>query len=226
MKPKSLKSKFLSLSFLADGVTLLAVCGLLAAYDYQAFRRAMATDAQTYANIVANNCTAALSFNDDKDASQTLSSLRFQSHIVAARVFDASGNILTTYYRDQPVALAAWDKAAGTEPSFGHDRLDVWSAVRLNGQSIGEVYVAWDLQALHDRVRSELYVYSSSASSPLPASCAADNTSSSAIAVSFLSVAPSSSPGRSRARPQPQGHPSVYLRLGGRPARQQPRWPL
>ena len=73
---KTLKAKLLAMSIVTTSAALLAACGALAFYDYQSYLGAFINDARTYADIVAGNSTAALSFHDDNDAAQTLASLR------------------------------------------------------------------------------------------------------------------------------------------------------
>src|SRR5580704_11106633 len=94
---KSLKSKLLAMNMATTGAALLLACGVLAFYDFRTFRREMVVRAETLANIVAANCTAAISFNDGNDATQTLASLRFEPRVTAACVYDRLGKPLASY---------------------------------------------------------------------------------------------------------------------------------
>src|ERR1700679_1941255 len=96
---KSLKAKLLAMNIASTGAALLLACAVLAFYDYHAFRREMIVRAQTFATVIAGNCTAAISFNDSNDATQTLASLRFEPHVMAAYVYDRSGKLLASYLR-------------------------------------------------------------------------------------------------------------------------------
>ena len=105
LMPRTLKSKLLAMTLFSSGAALVAVCGVLGWYDYRTFRRAMVTQAQTFADIVAANTTAALSFGDSNDAAQTLASLRCEPHVVSACVRDQSGKLVASYFRDAVVTL-------------------------------------------------------------------------------------------------------------------------
>src|SRR6185437_15841058 len=148
---RTLKSKLLAMNLVSTGAALIAACTLLAVYDYRTFRRGMVTEAQTFANIVASNTTAALSFGDSNDAAQTLASLRFEPHVVAACVYDPAGKELATYYRDCKKPLSPPDILTPGAHRFGQDRLEVSCPIQLNGVVLGSAYVQSDLTALQAR---------------------------------------------------------------------------
>src|ERR1700683_2531400 len=97
---KPLKSKLLAINMVSTGAALLAACAVLAFYDLHTFRREMVVSVQTFTDVIAGNCTAAISFNDSNDATQILASLRFEPHIISARIYDHSGKLLASYFRD------------------------------------------------------------------------------------------------------------------------------
>ena len=70
----TVRGKLLGITLASAAAALLSAGMVLAAYDYREFRQTLVTGTQTYANIVAQNCTAALSFGDANDAAQTLGS--------------------------------------------------------------------------------------------------------------------------------------------------------
>jgi signal transduction histidine kinase/CheY-like chemotaxis protein/HPt (histidine-containing phosphotransfer) domain-containing protein len=157
--PKTLKSKLLAMSLVSTGAALAVACVVLAAYDYRTFRAEMVTRAHVFANIVANNCTAAISFGDDNDAAQTLASLRFEPHVVAACVYDRSGKRLAEYFRGQAVPLSTPAELTPGESRFDSDRLEASCPIELKGQVLGSAYVISDLQALHARTHGYVMVF-------------------------------------------------------------------
>src|ERR1700683_3103105 len=102
---KTLKSKLLAMSLASTGVALLAACAVLAVYDYQTFLAGIVGETETYANMVAGNSGTSLASGDAASATQIISSLRAESHIVAARIYDLNGKSLADYFRDQPIEL-------------------------------------------------------------------------------------------------------------------------
>ena len=135
----------------STGIIVMGICVGLAAYDYRVFRSAMVTDTQTYANIVAGNSTAALAFGDRNDAAQTLASMRFEPHVVAACLYDATGKQFATYDRNSGVPFPRPIDLRPGDYRFSGERLEVSCPVILNGQTLGAAYIQSDLTALHQR---------------------------------------------------------------------------
>src|SRR5271156_2417461 len=96
---RTLKGKLLGISIISAGTALLAACVVLAAYDYHSLRETIVKQTEMYAGMVAENSTAALSFHDATDATQTLAALKADPHIVAACVFDITGKRLASFFR-------------------------------------------------------------------------------------------------------------------------------
>jgi signal transduction histidine kinase/DNA-binding NarL/FixJ family response regulator len=156
---KTLKAKLLAMSVASAGAALLSAGAVLAAFNFREIRQAIGTKTQTYANIVAQNTTAALSFGDANDAAQTLASLRAEPHVVAAAIYDRVGKRLAVFFRGGPVALPPFTPLGPGECQFGDDSLVVTSPVELNGRLLGWVYVQSDLRQLSQRTRSYAMVF-------------------------------------------------------------------
>jgi signal transduction histidine kinase/CheY-like chemotaxis protein/HPt (histidine-containing phosphotransfer) domain-containing protein len=148
---RTVKGKLLGISLVSAGAALLAAGAVLALFDYREMRQTLVTGTQTYANIVAQNCTAALSFGDANDAAQTLGSLRAESHVIAACIYDNSGKKLAVYFRGRPVPVPSFSVQNFGEHQFTEDSLIVTSPVELNGRLLGWVYVQSDLVQLSEQ---------------------------------------------------------------------------
>jgi two-component system, sensor histidine kinase len=148
---RTVKGKLLAITLISAGAALLAAGAVLALYDYREMRPTLVTGTQTYANIVAQNCTAALSFGDANDAAQTLGSLRAESHVVAACIYDNSGKKLAVYFRGRQVPIPDFTVENFGEHRFTEDSLVVSSPVELNGRLLGWVYVQSDLVQLSEQ---------------------------------------------------------------------------
>jgi signal transduction histidine kinase/CheY-like chemotaxis protein/HPt (histidine-containing phosphotransfer) domain-containing protein len=156
---RTLKAKLLAMSLVSAGVALLGAGAVLAIYDYTELRASLVTDTRTYANIVAGNSTAALSFNDANDATQTLGSLRVEPHITAACIYDASGKRMATYYRGATMPLPESLSPGGPRYWFTSDALIVISPIKLNAEQLGWVYVQSDLLQLTMRTQNYALVF-------------------------------------------------------------------
>jgi signal transduction histidine kinase/HPt (histidine-containing phosphotransfer) domain-containing protein/ActR/RegA family two-component response regulator len=154
-----LKTKLLVMSVVSAGAALLGAGAALAAYDYAENRHMLVTNTQTYANIIAGNSTAALSFNDANDATQTLGSLRAEPHVEAACIYDNSGKRMAVYFRGATLIIPDSVPSGGARSWFTQNALIVLSPVKLNGQSLGWVYVQSDLQQLSQRTQDYAMVF-------------------------------------------------------------------
>jgi hypothetical protein len=81
-----------------SSVTLLLAGAVYVTYDLITFRRAMSRDLTILADIIGNNSTAALAFDDQQAGLATLASLRAQEHIASACLFGKEGRLFAAYY--------------------------------------------------------------------------------------------------------------------------------
>lgn len=131
---------------------LLLTCAAFIAYEVVAFRAGLLRGLQTRAQIIADNSTAALAFQNASDATEVLAALRRDRHMVAACLYDTTGRVFAAY--PAGTAAAAFP-AVRAQPwqRFGRTRCEVSEPVMLEGQRIGTIYLASDLGALAERYR-------------------------------------------------------------------------
>src|SRR6267154_1100961 len=84
---------------LISGTALLLACAAFAVFDFVSSRRDMVGDLSTHAQIIGNNCTAALDFNDTKGAQETLAALGADSYIRGAAVYTRDGHVFALFDR-------------------------------------------------------------------------------------------------------------------------------
>jgi uncharacterized membrane protein affecting hemolysin expression len=73
-------------------VALLLVAVAFLAYEYFAFRQAMVRDLSTQAEIIGNQSTAALTYDDQNNARDILRALNAKKNIVAAGLYKQNGD--------------------------------------------------------------------------------------------------------------------------------------
>ncbi|MBI3777247.1 MAG: hypothetical protein HY273_17170 [Gammaproteobacteria bacterium] len=77
---------------------LLAVAGMLV-HTRSAFERQMEQKLFLLADVIGSNSTAALTFKDAAAASETLSALHSDEHVMAGGLYDAQGVLFARYLR-------------------------------------------------------------------------------------------------------------------------------
>ena len=89
-------------------VAVFVAVGIIVALDYLTFRRALAVDLDTTAQLVAANSAAALMFNDRTSAAETLRPVAFKPIVSQACVYDADGNVVAAYAKSIAVDARPW----------------------------------------------------------------------------------------------------------------------
>jgi signal transduction histidine kinase/ActR/RegA family two-component response regulator len=108
----------------------------------------MTRDLEALADLIGNNSTAALTFSDSAAAGETLASLSARTDVEAAALYTAAGHRLASYATGGPGAPTSLaDAAGGTAAGFS-----VVRDVRLDGQTVGRVFVRSNADQLEARV--------------------------------------------------------------------------
>lgn len=149
----SIERKLQYIILLTVSVSLMLAGGMFLAWDQMTFRHEMRDDLLTLAEIVGGRSTAALSFDDAKEAAEILNGLKAKPHMVAACIYTARGNLFASYVRNG-VARSSLPARPGEEGGFfGHGQLAFFHAIMLDGQRIGTVYLASDLDEAGTRLK-------------------------------------------------------------------------
>ena len=108
------------------------------------YRKETVDSISCYAEMIGDNCRAALAFRDAEDAEETLKSLQAESSIVFACVYTMEGKILAHYQR---VGFAGDVSPAYEEEGykFDGDYFKLFKQVKEGDDLIGTVYVQLDL---------------------------------------------------------------------------------
>jgi PAS domain S-box-containing protein len=130
---------------------LLSGLGIVIA-DSVLFRAALQRDISALAQIVADNSTAALAFEDPRTATETLASLRARPHLLAACIYRPDGGIFARYVH--PGAKAGCP--LGNAPDqllFTSTGLMIRRPIALNQRRIGTLVLFYDLDEISERAR-------------------------------------------------------------------------
>ena len=147
----------LRLVALLVGVSFLAsiiVGGVVAIYEIQAERRAVANEISSLASVMADSLTAAISFGDGAAARETFTALRSQPYILFGVVATARGSVLATYARSRGAAPRLPNRESGTW--FESGLVLTVRPVLLDHERIGTVFLTGDLLRLRERMLSTL----------------------------------------------------------------------
>jgi PAS domain S-box-containing protein len=148
---RPIRQKLLLTILVASGSAVILAGMTILIWDQVLFRQRLQADLSSVADIMAENTTAALSFEDPKSASQTLGALKAKPHVVCACVFRPNGTILARYDRSatQPECPAPGQSDAA---SFGERGLEITRRITLDGKRIGTLTLLYDLSEIRERL--------------------------------------------------------------------------
>jgi signal transduction histidine kinase len=147
----SIKNKLRWIIIFNVTLALLLACAAVLTYDQISSRNEMKTDLESLAEIVGSNCTAALTFRDQKSAEEVLVGLKAKRHIINAIVYSADGKLFAGY-GDNPSRFAAGLASRSNGSWFTGESLIAYKSIALERQIIGAVCLESDLKELHLRI--------------------------------------------------------------------------
>jgi uncharacterized membrane protein affecting hemolysin expression len=104
----SIKRKLITIIMLTSGVALLLACSAFVIYELLMYRVIMTRELSTIAQIVSETSTAALAFNDQRAARETLAVLKAEPRIVAGCIYTSDGRVFAKYVRgSKPAHVSA-----------------------------------------------------------------------------------------------------------------------
>lgn len=116
----------------------------------------MVLSLSTQAKIIADNCKAAITFDDAEDAKETLSSLQVESTIVFGCVYKGDGKIFASYYRYGTDKRIQPSKFKQERYNFSDGFLTVFEKIVLDGEIIGVVCLRVDLEPMYLALRRSI----------------------------------------------------------------------
>jgi signal transduction histidine kinase/DNA-binding response OmpR family regulator len=148
----SIATKLRWMVILSIAVALLLACIGFIIYDDFTFRNAKVDDINTLAEVMGSNSTGALSFQDAASAKEVLQALSFKRHISEACIYDRHGVPFAKYlplggYGDFVPPAAEANKSLFPDAHT----LIVFRNIVLAGDTIGSVYIRYDLAELAER---------------------------------------------------------------------------
>jgi len=149
----SLKSKLIAIVMLTCVAALVLTGGVFAAWEWTVLHRGVVRDLTTHANILADNCRAAVTFRDAADAGEILQTVEPIPSIVVACVYAADGGLLATYVREGSGAAVPLAGDLKDHPVFGAGLLTLTRPVLLDEERIGTVCLCQSLDFMYGRIR-------------------------------------------------------------------------
>ncbi len=134
------------------------VCAVFELYERASFRRTLSEELSTLADTVGANSAASLTFNDRKSAEEVLAGLGAEHHIVAACLYNTSGQAFAEYRRSgigQEFRIA-FSQEEGAH--FARDSITLRRGISLGREKAGSIAIVSDLAELQARMREYMEI--------------------------------------------------------------------
>ncbi len=147
IKRLPIKTKIVLIILLTSVVALLLEGIGFVVYERMRVREELSRDLASLARIVADRNTAALTFNDNRVAQETLAALKLKKAVTAACVYDGSGKVFADYNSGEEKPYAFPQIAAiSSGARFADGYLYVSEAIIMEGLTIGGVVLRASLR--------------------------------------------------------------------------------
>jgi len=151
-----IRQKLLAIVMGTTATALVLAGAGIVAFDAYLFRRNLERDLSVLSQIIADNCSAALTFNDPRTANDTLNALRARTHMVSACVLSPDGTTFATYARHDAAKFSGRlcpPASAADSLQIAGNEIDVTHYVVLDGHRIGALVMVYDLGEIAERTR-------------------------------------------------------------------------
>ncbi len=146
-----LKKKITLIAVVSSSVSLLMACLVFILSESLTFPRVMRQNLSNLAQIIGDNSTAALSFNDSRTAQGLLDTLKANPHILSACLYDLKGQVFARYAR--PDAPQYWPAVVWEEKSeFSGGSVRIFQPVLSGGDRVGTLYLESDTREMQLRM--------------------------------------------------------------------------
>jgi two-component system, sensor histidine kinase and response regulator len=150
--PHSLRHRLRRIVLLVLSCSLLFVAAVFLLLQVRSGMRATTDRVSVAADMVARNATAALEFEDERQAALLLDTLRAEASVRQSMIVRPDGTVLAALGKPRPTARAALalrSEVPRIEQWINVTDVEVLAPVQLHGDVLGHVYVRANLRALY-----------------------------------------------------------------------------
>jgi PAS domain S-box-containing protein len=150
----SLRGKLTVVILATTAIALLTMTAALLQRDLTEYRRTLAADLTTEAEIIALLTAPAMEFDDQKVAERNLSALSAKPAVMNAALYSVDGSLYASYSRDSTMPPPPLVPQSAEGATLSGDRMEVTRNISQKDEHLGVIY----LSAAYD-IRSHVYAY-------------------------------------------------------------------
>jgi signal transduction histidine kinase len=144
----SIRKKLMVLFTLNAMAALALSCFIFWGYLWGTFRHTLFEEERVMSKIVSDNSVSALTFNDEKAATETLTALHAEQRITRACLYRPDGHLFASYVRDKGGDACFAEQPQGRS-YFTLRYLQVLRVVEFEGEPCGLLYMQVELNEMY-----------------------------------------------------------------------------
>ncbi len=152
IKDMPIQRKLMRVIVLISVIVLLVTCAIFFVYEFFSFKQRTIEKLSTIGKIISANSTAALAFDNPKDANEILAALKTEPHIVAACLYDKQGKLFSQYINSSSVNVFP-PKSESEGYHFEDSHIEGFQFVVQGNNRLGTLYIKCDLGAMYEQFR-------------------------------------------------------------------------
>ncbi len=154
----SLHAKIRAIVLIVSGAALLGGFAALLAFQTLSSWTTIASRYETMAAVIGDQTSAALEFGQPEAAELVLASLRAETHVMAAAVYDARGTLFARYLRPGEQDTLKTPPAEPGRQRSERGELLVFQPIQSGGERIGTFYLRSDMEQVRQWVRINVVI--------------------------------------------------------------------
>jgi diguanylate cyclase (GGDEF)-like protein/PAS domain S-box-containing protein len=143
-RENSIKSNLIRISMFTTVIALIFSSVILITNKFMTYRSTLLEDLTVKAKIIGSNCSAAITFNNTKDAAETLSALKASENIMLAIIYTPDGRIFGKYEKKQ-IEIKTIPPFQKEGHHFGINHLTLFQPILIENENIGTIFLRSDL---------------------------------------------------------------------------------
>lgn len=155
-KKGNIRRRLMSINLFSTGVTLISIYIILLVFGYFHFRSDLINDLEVQSNILIKNTIAALIFDDQRRAEETLASLRGMPDIAQAVIYTRNAVVFAQYARNRGERGFHMHGPRGDSFVIEKDHVDLFRSIISGGEKLGTLYMRSDSRKLYASLISYL----------------------------------------------------------------------
>ena len=140
----SLRRKITYVIMINTVVALCVASFAFAEYGVYRFKQLQIQDLNALAGVLGTNSTAALTFKDQKSATEVLQALAAKPHILGATTYDMDGKPFASYHRGTSKSTYNPPPVENDSSRLTSDRMLIFQTIKLDGEKVGSIFLESD----------------------------------------------------------------------------------